>query len=170
MINRRLGPFRVDLFASRLFNQLPQHASWRPHPEEIACDAFSLDWAQMRGYANLPWNLIHMYIGRVLSQMRAERARLIRVTLFWKAQLWYPALLNMAIQPPILLPKGKDLYQPTHWSNTPDIYPRQVAWNISGRDTEVKDFQVRLRNSYWPRGDKSHQNLMTHCSQSGELV
>ena len=133
MINRRLGPLRVDLFASRLSNQLPQYASWRPDPEEIACDAFSLDWAQMRGYANPPWNLI----GRVLSQMRAERARLILVTPFWKAQPWYPALLNMVIQPPILLPKGKDLYQPTHWSNTPVIYPRQVAWNISGRDTEA---------------------------------
>ena len=134
MIDRRLGPLRVDLFASRLFNQLPQYASWRPDWEAIACDAFSLDWAQMRGYANPPWNLI----GRVLSQVRAQRATLVLVNPFWKAQPWYPALLNLVIQPSILLPKRKDLYQPTHWSNKSDIYPRLVVWNISGRDTEVR--------------------------------
>lgn len=56
MINSQLGPLQVDLFASRLSNQLPQYVSWRPDPGAMACDAFSLDWSQVKGYANPPWN------------------------------------------------------------------------------------------------------------------
>ena len=164
MINRLRGPLQVDLFASRLSYQLPEYVSWRPDPGAMACDAFSLDWAHLKGYANPPWNLI----GKVLSQVRAQKARLVLVTPLWKAQPWYPALLNMTTQTPILLPNRKDLFQPTHWSNKPDIYPRLVAWTISGRDTEAKEFQAMLQNYYWPHGDKSHQNPMTHCSQSGQ--
>ena len=51
-INQKLGPLQVDLFASRLTTQLPHCAGWRPDPEAMACDAFSLDWCQMKGYAN----------------------------------------------------------------------------------------------------------------------
>ena len=53
-INRRLGPLEVDLFASRLTHHLPNYASWRPDPTAVATDAFTMNWAQMRGYANPP--------------------------------------------------------------------------------------------------------------------
>ena len=79
-INRKLGPLQVDLFASRLTTQLPHYASWRPDPEAMACDAFSLDWSQMKGYANPPWNLI----GKVLSQVRSQQTTLVIVTPLWK--------------------------------------------------------------------------------------
>ena len=80
----------------------------------------------MKGFANPPRNLI----GEVLAQERAQRAQLVLVTPLWKAQPWYPELLNMATQIPILLPNRKDIFQPTHWSNKPDIYPRLVVWTI----------------------------------------
>ena len=53
-------------------------------------------------------------------------------------------------------------------SQQPDIIPRLVAWTISGRDTEANGFPEKLRNSYWPHGDRSPPNLMTHCSHSGQ--
>ena len=37
------GTVSVDLFASRLNYQLKPFVSWRPDPEAIAIDAFSLD-------------------------------------------------------------------------------------------------------------------------------
>ena len=143
---------------------LPASGLCELEPGAMACDAFSLNWTHLNGYANPPWNLI----GKVLSQTRAQKTRLVLITPLWKAQPWYPALLNMTTQTPILLPNRRDLFQPTHQSNKPDIYPRLVAWTISGIDTEAKEFQATLQNCYWPHGDKSHPNRMTHCSQSGQ--
>ena len=163
-INQKLGPLQVDLFASRLTTQLPHYASWRPDPEAMACDAFSLDWSQMKGYANPPWNLI----GKVLSQVQSQQTSLVIVTPLWKSQPWYPVLLGMTTEIPLLLPEKRDLIQPTHRVNQPDIIPRLVAWTISGKDTETNAFQERLRNSSWHHGDQSHPNHMTHCSQSGQ--
>ena len=163
-IIRLRGPLQVDLFASRLSYQLPDYVSWRPDPGAMACDAFSLDWSQLKGYANPPWNLI----GKVLSQVRAQKARLVLVTPLWKAQPWYPAILNMTTQIPILMRNRHGLIQPTHPSNKPDIYPHLVAWTISGKDTEPKEFQAMLQNCYWPHGDKSHPSHTTRCSQSGQ--
>ena len=74
-IYQTLGPLEVDLFASRLSTQLTNYVSWRPDPLAMATDAFSIDWSQMRGYANPPWNLI----GRVLSQVRNQQAELVLV-------------------------------------------------------------------------------------------
>ena len=75
IISNHLGPL---LFVSRLSNQLPQYVSWRPDPGVIVCDAFSLDWAQLKGYAIPPWNLI----GKVLAhaQVRTQKADLVLVT------------------------------------------------------------------------------------------
>lgn len=48
MINRQLGPLQIDLFVSRLSNQLPQYVRWRP------AMVFSLDWSQLKAFANPP--------------------------------------------------------------------------------------------------------------------
>ena len=108
---RMPGPTPMDLFASRLSSKLPQYVSWRPDPAAMACNAFSLDWSQWKGNVNPPWNLI----GKVLAQVRSQRAQLVLINPLWSAQLWYPALLNMAIQIPILLP---NIYEDSISTNT----------------------------------------------------
>ena len=60
-INQRLGPLEVDLFASRLIHQLPTYASWRPDPVAVTTDEFTMNWSELRAYANPPWR-------RVLAQ------------------------------------------------------------------------------------------------------
>ena len=41
----------IDLFATRLTNQLPRYVSWRPDPHACATDAFTIDWSTRKGYA-----------------------------------------------------------------------------------------------------------------------
>ena len=53
-INQRLGPMEVNLFASRLTHQLPDYASWRPDPMAMTTDTFTMNWAQVKCYANPP--------------------------------------------------------------------------------------------------------------------
>lgn len=50
-IQRLWGPQEIDLFASRLSYQIPRYASWRPDPGAETVDVFTLDWAQLTGYA-----------------------------------------------------------------------------------------------------------------------
>ena len=50
-LNRQLGPLTVDLFASRLTNQLPRYFSWRPDPEAETMNAFSQQWDKIGGRA-----------------------------------------------------------------------------------------------------------------------
>ena len=47
-INYQLGPLEKDLFASRLLTQLPTFVSWRPDPEAMATDAFTISWSGLR--------------------------------------------------------------------------------------------------------------------------
>ena len=35
-----LGPVDMDLFASRLFHQIPKYVSWQPNPHAWMVDAF----------------------------------------------------------------------------------------------------------------------------------
>ena len=39
-----LGPFSIDLFASRTNHQLPAYCSWKPDPAAVAIDGLSINW------------------------------------------------------------------------------------------------------------------------------
>lgn len=81
------GPLEIDLFASRLTNQLPRYVSWKPDPRAEATDAFSLNWAQHRGYAFQPFVLI----GRCLKQVMSQQVpSLVTVNPVWEMQSWFP--------------------------------------------------------------------------------
>ena len=159
-INQRLGPLEVDLFASRLTYQLPQYASWRPDPLAIT---FTMNWGDFKGYANPPWSLI----GRVLAQTRQQQAELVLVAPVWKAQAWYPVLLNMLTHTPLLIPQRGDLIQATHPESLPEITPTLAVWGISGNVTKNARFLRELRNSSWHRGGKNPPRHMTHSLGNG---
>ncbi len=80
-INQRLGPLEVHLFASRLTCQLRRFVSLRPDPMAIHTDAFTLNWAELKAYTNLLWNLI----GRMLVRTRLQEAELVLVVPVQKA-------------------------------------------------------------------------------------
>ena len=51
-IQTQFGPLDIDLFASRLTKQLPTYVSWRPDPQALETDAFSMNWKGLKAYAN----------------------------------------------------------------------------------------------------------------------
>ena len=162
-INQRMGPLEVDLFASRLTYQLRQFVSWRPDPMAIATDAFTLNWAKLKAYANPPWNLI----GRVLAQTRLQQAELVLVAPVWKAQGWYPVLLEMLVEVPLLIPLRRDLITAKHEDSLPEVVPQLAVWAISGSATRTAEFLRGLRNCSWHHGDRSPPGHMTHSLESG---
>lgn len=46
-----LRPCQVDLFVSRLNNQLDWYVSWRPGPFPTTTDALQISWQSLEGYA-----------------------------------------------------------------------------------------------------------------------
>ena len=159
-INHKLGPLEVDLFASRLTTQLSSFVSWRPDPEAIATDAFTVTWTGLKAYANPPWSLV----GRVLSQARQQGADLILVTPVWKTQPWYPTVLEMCKDFPLLIPQGRNLIQPTHPQSMPDVVPgRYKKQQLSEKATELMLALWREKSS--KAYDSQFQKWIGWCSE-----
>ena len=104
-IDSLMGPLQVDLFATRFTKQLPRFYSWRPDPEAEETDAFMQDWSKALGFAHPPWCLI----SRVLGKIKMEKATVVLITPLWQTQAWFPTLIEMIIDFPIMLPRQEIL-------------------------------------------------------------
>ncbi|RUA04502.1 MAG: hypothetical protein DSY43_06170 [Gammaproteobacteria bacterium] len=89
----------VDLFASRLNNQLENYVSYRPDPGASAVDAFSLSWSNLKFYAFPPFSVIP----NVLKKIQEDGAKGILVVPDWATQAWYPKAMKLLTQPPVTL-------------------------------------------------------------------
>ena len=137
------GPFEVDLFASRLNNQLPQ---WRPNPYSLATDAFQTQWTNLKGYAFPPFALI----GRCLRKLRQEGSAVVLVAPVWSSQTWYPWLLEVLTAYPVLLPTQRDLLK----DRDHPLLVRAV-WKVSGISAHSQAFLGELRRSSRLKGTNS---------------
>ena len=142
-----ISPFlkgcKIDLFASRLPTQLPQHVSWRPDPEAVHADALTMDWAPFKGYAFPPFNLIPA----VLNKVSQDKADIILVAPIWPAQSW-PLLLSLLIEHPVLLPSSRHLVRdPADPQRVHPMFPRLhlAVFHVSGDSTRQWEFQTMLQ-------------------------
>ena len=103
----KMHGLEVDLFVSRINHQLTAFVSWRPEPGAMACDAFNLNWGLMKGYLSPPFCLIH----RCIKKIQQDRAECILITPVWKSRPWYPVILSLLVDRPLLLPKDSKLLQ-----------------------------------------------------------
>lgn len=123
----------IDLFASRINHQFPTYVSYRPDPEALAIDAFSLDWSNLNFYAFPPFSVIPT----VLNKLKSEGARGVCVLPDWPAQAWYPTALQLLKQKPVYLKARKDLLQlPSHPKEIHPIWHKLnlLVCLLSGRD------------------------------------
>ena len=162
-INLLWGPLEIDLFASRLTNQLPRYVSWKPDPGAEATDAFSLNWAQHRGYAFPPFVLI----GRCLKQViRQQAPSLVIVTPVWEMQSWFPLLLELCVDQPLLLPPNPNLL-----TRDQEQHPLQdlvlAAWLVSANSSRQTTFRRKLKPFSCAHGVNPQQPVLTLLGNSG---
>ena len=70
----------VDLFASRISQQVPAYIAWKPGPFSKEMDVFQLSWRSLKKYVFSPFGLI----GRDFRKVQVENVTIILITLAWQ--------------------------------------------------------------------------------------
>ena len=168
------GPHTVDWTASRLNTQLPRFCSWMFDPEATYVDVLRSLHPRANGYSNPPFSLI----GRILQLVRIRKVTLTLVAPVWRSQPWWPVLMSMCVEYPLLLsdPSSlEDLYYqhipfsqyhrhhfhpqthhflfvpPDHRSGMKISPPKWEvgAFRISGNSALCKSFEQRRKWDSW---------------------
>lgn len=132
----------IDLFASRLNNQLDRFVSWFSQPGAFMTDAFSFSWHNYCPYIFAPFSLI----GRVVNKIVADEVdKALLIVPLWRSQSWFPLLLSNMISFPIRLPRHNNLLTLPHSNQTHPLGRKltMVAVLLSGKSYKVEEFQQR---------------------------
>ena len=90
----------IDHFASCLNYQIPKYSSWHSDENAVAIDAFSMSWSNLYFYSCPSFSLI----GAVLTKIKQEQCSGIMVMPWWKTQVWFPMMVKLLVNFPVLLP------------------------------------------------------------------
>jgi hypothetical protein len=131
----------IDLFASRINNQLPVFCSRRWDPLAWETDALSFSWEGLAGYAFPPICLI----SRILQKIQAEECLILLIAPLWPRRHWFQQLLSLSVMDPIALPQSRDLLRlPKSKARFHNVeYLQLTAWTLSSNDSRRRDY---LRN------------------------
>ena len=102
---RQWGTPQLDLFANRWNHRIPSYVSPCPDEDASGVDALSMPWTGLVGYAYPPGVLLP----KVLEKMAAEPCELLLIAPLWPGRNWYPLLLSLLTDPPLMLPLWKTL-------------------------------------------------------------
>jgi len=90
----------LDLFASRINAKSEKYCSRLPDQRATAIDEFSFEWSSYEYYAFPPFSIISRILQKVQHN---ETELLLLIAPLWPAQIWYPILIQMIVQPCLLL-------------------------------------------------------------------
>ena len=89
----------TDLFASRINTQFALYASYTADPQAHIIDCFSVHWGDFSVYCFPPFRVLP----RVLQKIKRDKASGVVVASTWKNQPFWPVLMTMLTERPILL-------------------------------------------------------------------
>lgn len=158
------GTPEIDMFASRINRQVQRFASWHPDPEAEIIDSMSTSWSNVFLYAFPPFSMV----GRCLQKILQDTAECILIAPAWETQNYYPMLMNMLIDYPVMLPQ-EDILSIV---NTGKIHPlmnklRLIACRISGDPSKTRTFQLSLPILFSHHGEIVRKNNICHILTVG---
>jgi len=112
-ISLLFGNPSIDLFASRLNQQVSKYVAWKPDPNAFAVDAFSISWKNEYIYLFPPFSLIL----QVLQKIIRDQAKGILIVPDWPAQVWFPQLMKLKSKIKTIPPHANNLIL----SHKPDL-------------------------------------------------
>ena len=152
------------MFASRLNKQVEKFASWKPDPDAIHVNAFSMSWAHLFLYAFPPFSMTLS----CLQKFCRDKAEGIMVVPLWPTQTWYSELLKLLVDYPQILPQENLLTL----VNSRKSHPLKdklhlIACRLSGNVTKIETLQGKLQKSFLLPGESVLRNNMLLISKNG---
>jgi len=157
----------VDLFADRQNHQVPTYYSYQHDHDALGTDALCHPWAHLGVvYAYPPLILL----GRILGKIMQEKVQhALIVAPMWEAQTWFPTLVEMAVDAPLLLPQQQWITVTPLGHHSWKCRWTLAVWHISGvksstsgtvpmtwtasskarQSTEIKSRMTRLSGYFW---------------------
>ena len=109
-------------------------------------------------------------IPRCLTELHKERISAVIIVPVWPNRIWFPQLLNILVDTPILLPPIPDIVTSHMGQNHPlatqDHLPL-AAWPVSGDPFMQEDYQNELWTSSGNHGDTRQNQLTPVLGDSG---
>ena len=133
----------IDLFTSRLNDQVDNYFSRFPDHRSQEIDDLSQSWEFFKVYAFPPFCLI----ARILHKVDTECEDAILISPFWPTKPWFAVLSQMLVTTPIISPPSDfSLYLPLQTRQTHPLYPKlRLAEAILSRNIyRRKEFQRKL--------------------------
>lgn len=161
---RKYGKFDIDLFASDQNYQLVPYASYLPDAKAFAINAFSLNWGKFYCYIFPPFSVLN----QVLKKLEDDKAEGLVIAPLFTTQPWFPRLLQMVVDHPVILPKSNNLLrQPGTELTHPLKKMVLVAFRVSGKTCAAQEFQRRLPILFCQPGDLVQNDSIKHMCQNG---
>ena len=155
----------IDLFASRLNYKVKPFIAYQPDPEAEAINAFTISWKPYLFYAFPPFSIIPL----VLQKIREEASTGLVVPK-WPAQPWWPYLMRMVIQIPVVLPnKTNTICMLSKPDLIHPLYPKLtlLMCHISGDPLKIEGIWKEFYQSSYHRGEQVREDSMYLTSTNG---
>lgn len=159
----------MDLFASRLNYKLKPYIAYQPDPEAYAVNAFCVPWHEYIFYAFPPFSIIP----QVLHKIVGEKATGLLVVPYWPTQSWWPFLMNILINYPIILPRGKEtLRLPAQPQLLHPLHKKLdlLLCHLSGNSSKTKEFHEKLLKLSKTHGEQGPKSNIQHISSDGSYT
>ena len=157
----------MDLFASRLNFQLKPYVAYKPDLEAYAINVFHISWKGFIFCAFPPFSVIQ----QVLLKISEEEATGLLVVPHWQTKTWWPYLMNMFIDFPLMLPRKEDtLYLPAQAQLLHPLHKKLqlLACRLSGISSHAEEFRQGLRRLLCNPGAHVSKNSIRLTTSDGK--
>ena len=168
-IHKTFPELMVDLFASRLNNNLPKYVSRKPDPNAFATDAFSLTWDNDFYFMFPPFSLLP----RILQKIEEDKASALLIAPLWPTQSWWPSPHLVAGQCQCYrLPNTRQILYLPHkpGQQHPMKNLNRGCFLLSRKPSKIRECQNKPENLYSSHGDPQQNNSTTGTFQNGLII
>ena len=130
-------------------------------------DAFSLAWADLRAYCFPSFSLLL----RALQKLQGDEAGRILDVVLWTTQVWFPKLLCMLTDFPVLLPSRTDLCHTLTGQHHPLLkIMKLMMCALPWKCWKSRAFQETLPELVCLPGEIAQNDAMIHASKDGSSI
>ena len=141
------------MFASRINAKLDTYVSWKPDPHSIAIDAFTFPWDFSLIYCFPPFSIVWRTVEKILR----DKVEAVLIVPLWPTQSWYPCLMKMITDYPLVFSANQLLLQNKPQEKHPLHYKLKLAaLRLSGDPLQNIEFVKRVRTLSWKRTRKRY--------------